>query len=148
MRETTRARHVVKQQESVLIHDIPSAILQHDLIAEHPEIEFGDRVFLFTGRMKWGPRSKAEALVQKLGGRPAPSKTVSDKIDYLVLGEDAKAGWTHLLNGGKLTSAFQKRLQNPNGRLRIILETDFISEANRWAETHIEEPEHRAMLGQ
>lgn len=135
VRESNRARNVVRQLESGQFRDIPSAILEHDLIAENPEIEFDNKVFLFTGKMKWGLRSQAEAMIQRLGGKAAPSKSVTDTVDYLVLGEDMEKGWTSLVGGGKLTSAFQRRLLNPNGRLKIILETDFISEANRRIET-------------
>ena len=93
-------------------------------------VEFENRVFLFTGKMKWGARSKAQALVQQLGGRLAKSKAVSREVNYLVLGEDREAGWTSLLAGGKLTDAFKRRLINHDLPLRIILETDFIHSAN------------------
>jgi hypothetical protein len=102
-------------------------ILDYELIEEHPNIQFLDHVFLFTGKMSWGTRPLAEIEIVKRGGIMSKSTTVWENLDYLVLGEDKDKGWTSLLNGGKLTKAFIKRLKEPLSKFRIIREEDFIA---------------------
>ncbi len=65
--------------------------------------------FLFTGSLSMLKRSDAEALVEKSGGKILGS--VSSKLNYLVVGEDA---------GSKLEKA--KKIQS----IKIISEDDFI----------------------
>ena len=38
------------------------------------------------------------------------------------------------LSGNKLTQAIRKKIANPNGRLQIVLETDFIAALNKLRE--------------
>jgi DNA polymerase III epsilon subunit-like protein len=112
------------------VADVPKLMLERGLVEESHTVEFENRIFLFTGKMKWGARSKVQALVQKLGGRLAKSKAVSREVNYLILGEDHEAGWTTLLGGGKLIGALKQRLLYPESRLRLVLETDFVHSAN------------------
>jgi DNA polymerase III epsilon subunit-like protein len=111
-------------------YPLPDLIRDFDLIAEDPIVYFQDRVFLFTGKMKWGTRPDAERLVAGRGGSVSKSKTVSSSIDYLVLGEDLEAGWTKLLHGGKLVQAFLKKLKGAKASFQIILEDDFVHALN------------------
>ena len=109
---------------------LPDLILDFDLIEEEPAVYFKDRSFLFTGKMKWGTRPQAERIITSRGGRVCKAKTVVGEVDYLVLGEDLGAGWTTLLQGGKLVHAFLKKLRNPETSFRIITEDDFVHALN------------------
>jgi DNA ligase (NAD+) len=70
---------------------------------------FSGQTFLFTGTLNKLKRSEAEALVEKNGGKIMGS--VSNKLNYLVVGEDA---------GSKLEKA--KKLVT----VHIISEEEFI----------------------
>jgi NAD-dependent DNA ligase len=131
---TAATRTLLDRIDQGQIRDIPSMILDHNIMPEHPDIHFHDAIFLFTGKMAWGPRSKAEELVLELGGQLAKSKSVTDELDYLVLGEDQEQGWMGRLSGNKLTQAVRKKIASPNGKLQIILETDFIAAINKLRE--------------
>jgi len=137
LREDRARQYLLDRIDSSGIENLPSLILERNLIAESPEIQISGKVFLFTGKMAWGSRSKAQRFAQEYGGRLAKSKSVSGGVDYLVLGEDRQRGWTHLLNGGKLTQAFRKKITEPDGRLNLILETDFIGAVNAISERSI-----------
>jgi DNA polymerase III epsilon subunit-like protein len=108
-------------------YPIPSLLLDHDLIDEDPSIEFVGKTFLFTGKMAWGTRPKATALINERGGSVSKSKAITKDIDYFVLGEDKEKGWTSLIHGGKLTKAFLKRFKEPHLKYRIVREEDFIA---------------------
>ena len=107
-------------------YPLPKLISDFELIEEDPAIYFKNRVFQFTGKMKWGSRTEACATVKKKGGGVSLAKQLAPETDYLVLGEDLEAGWTRLLKGGKLTNAFLKKIKGVS-TFRIILEKDFIS---------------------
>jgi len=109
------------------LYPIPSLIIDYNLIEEEPAIQFEGKRFLFTGKMAWGSRATAATIIQERGGMVSDSNTISRELDYLVLGEDAEKGWTALLNGGKLTQAFLKRVKDPTLPLRIVREEDFIA---------------------
>ena len=69
-----------------------------------------DQTFLFTGTLSHMTRSAAEALVEQNGGKILGS--VSSKLNYLVVGEDA---------GSKLEKA--KKINT----VRILTEVEFIT---------------------
>ncbi len=75
---------------------------------------FSGLTFLFTGTLNHLKRSEAEALVELNGGKIVGS--VSSKLHYLVVGEDA---------GSKLEKA--KKI----GTVKIISENEFLQMANR-----------------
>ena len=68
---------------------------------------FKGKIFVLTGTLEKYTRSKAEEIIEKLGGRVSAS--VSKKTDYVLAGEEA---------GSKLDKA-QKL------GVKIISETDF-----------------------
>jgi len=72
-----------------------------------------EQTFLFTGTLNKLKRSDAEEMVEKNGGKIASS--VSSKLNYLVVGEDA---------GGKLEKA--KKINT----IKIISEDEFLSLIN------------------
>jgi len=125
-REEKKRKEVVKRVHEN-IHSIPSLINEHELIEEEHDIIFMGRKFLFTGKMAFGLRSQAQKEVQLRGGLIPTSKHLSNDIDYLILGEDKEAGWTRLLHGGKLTSAFLNKFQYPSSKLHIVREEAFRS---------------------
>jgi DNA polymerase III epsilon subunit-like protein len=127
-RRIAQAKREENKREAILEtafqndQSIPVLILEHELIDEEHDISFAGRKFLFTGTLAMGPRSKACQEIQIRGGITPTSKFLGEDIDYLVLGEDKERGWTHLLQGSKLGSAFLKKFKNPKSKLRIIRE--------------------------
>jgi DNA polymerase III epsilon subunit-like protein len=120
--EEARQRFIMDVQTGS--YPLPKLINDFDLIEEEPVVCFKDRVFLFTGKMKWGSRSKAGLAVEKMGGKVSMAKQLSLETDYLVLGEDPEDGWTRRVS--KLTQAFLRKLKGTNPSFRIILEKDFV----------------------
>lgn len=106
-------------------YPLPKLINDFELLEEEPVIYFKDRVFQFTGKMKWGSRTEVGKVVAERGGRVSMAKQLALETDYLVLGEDIESGWTKRV--AKLTQAFLRKLKSQNSSFRIILETDFIS---------------------
>jgi DNA polymerase III epsilon subunit-like protein len=101
-------------------------IHQQGLIDERPIINFRGHCFLFTGKLAMGARAAAQSAVIARGGLLAKSKSVSNVVDYLVLGAE---NWRELEHGGKLTSAVIRRLKGlPNPIL--LLEEDFVAAIN------------------
>jgi len=111
-------------------YSMPSLILDHDLIEEHPNIKFEGSTFLFTGKMTWGSRPLVTKLIEERGGTVSQSKTITKDIDYFVLGEDNEKGWLSLIEGRKLKKAFLKRIQEPDLVYHIVREEDFIASLN------------------
>ncbi len=72
-------------------------------------LEFIGNTFLFTGKLNVLTRTKAEELVEKLGGINA--RGVNKKLNYLVVGEDA---------GSKLEKA--KKIET----IKILTEKEFL----------------------
>ena len=120
--EEARQRFIMDVQTGN--YPLPKLINDFDLIEEEPLVCFKARVFLFTGKMKWGSRSKAGLAVEKMGGKVSMAKQLSLETDYLVLGEDPEEGWTRRV--AKLTQAFLRKLKGTNPSFRIILEKDFV----------------------
>jgi hypothetical protein len=108
------------------VPDVPNFLRSRGFVSSGPEINFQGRTFLFTGKMVWGSRPNATRLVESLGGVVSTSKTITPRIDYLVLGEDAEKGWTALLHGGKLVEAVCRKIVDEQCGLCIVLESDFI----------------------
>ena len=70
--------------------------------------KFSGKTFLFTGKLQRFKRDEIKDLIESLGGTNVSS--VSKKLDYLIVGEDA---------GSKLTKA--KEL----GTITILTEDEF-----------------------
>lgn len=69
-----------------------------------PLIRHSNSFFCFTGKLFWGKRSEAEDLVVKLGGGICG---VSNKLNYLVLGEIGSRDWLHSTHGLKIKRALE-----------------------------------------
>ena len=74
---------------------------------------FSGKTFLFTGKLEHFGRSEIKDVVEKLGGTNLGS--VSKKLDFLIVGEDA---------GSKLEKA------QALGTVKIISEKDFFDMIN------------------
>lgn len=108
----------------------PKIIAEYEFIEDEPEIEFEEKHFLFTGKLKWGVRKNVLELVESLGGIPETSKSINQRINYLILGEDEKRGWTSHIFGGKLNTAFIAKFENPDRDFHLVLEEDFFAAIN------------------
>lgn len=84
-----------------------------------PELEWFDRVFLFTGVMAYGPRKDCEALVIERGG--VIGNSVSKKVHFLVVGSIGNEQWLHSAYGTKIKKAVE--LRNSGAPIAIISET-------------------------
>lgn len=83
-----------------------------------PDIEWMDRVFLFTGTMAYGPRKECEALVIERGGLIGSS--VSKKVHYLVIGSVGNEQWLHSSYGTKIKKAVE--IREAGSRIALISE--------------------------
>lgn len=83
-----------------------------------PELDWLDRVFLFTGIMAHGPRKDCESLVIERGG--VIGNSVSKKIHFLVVGSIGNEQWLHSAYGAKIKKAVE--LRNSGVPIAIISE--------------------------
>jgi len=84
-----------------------------------PELDWLDRVFLFTGIMAYGPRKDCESLVTERGG--VIGNSVSKKVHFLVVGSIGNEQWLHSSYGTKIKKAVE--LRNSGVPIAIISET-------------------------
>ncbi|MCD7039991.1 BRCT domain-containing protein [Pseudomonas sp. MAFF 311095] len=83
-----------------------------------PELDWLDRVFLFTGVMAYGPRKDCESLVIERGG--VIGNSVSKKVHFLVVGSIGNEQWLHSAYGTKIKKAVE--LRNSGAPIAIISE--------------------------
>ncbi len=118
-------------------HEVATSLLYNaGILTENPDVVIENHTFLFTGKMAWGSRSHAGALLTKCRGILSASKYISKKIDYLVLGEDPEKGW-HKVLGGKFSHALQIKMLEDGSELSIILESDFVGAINKLHEVQL-----------
>lgn len=86
-----------------------------------PEITFEGSSFCFTGESNHYTRSEFEKLVTKLGGKAVGS--VSQKLNYLVIGSEGNKCWAYACYGRKVEKAVELRKEGV--RLLIVHENDF-----------------------
>jgi len=86
-----------------------------------PEIIFENSVFCFTGASNRYRRSQFEELVEQLGGVPVSS--VTNKLNYLVIGSEGNPCWAFACYGRKVEKAVELRKQG--ARILIVHENDF-----------------------
>ena len=84
-----------------------------------PDLEWLNRVFLFTGVMAYGPRKDCESLVLQRGG--VIGNSVSKKVHFLVVGSIGNEQWLHSSYGTKIKKAVE--LRNSGAPIAIISET-------------------------
>lgn len=83
-----------------------------------PDLDWLNRVFLFTGIMAYGPRKDCESLVVERGG--VIGNSVSKKIHFLVVGSVGNDQWLHSSYGTKIKKAVE--LRNSGVPIAIISE--------------------------
>ena len=123
----------------------PKIISEYEFISDEPQIDFEGKNFLFTGKLKWGVRKKAQELVETLGGNAKKEKSVN-LVNYLILGEDKEMGWTRLIYGGKLHAAFMIKFENPDRDFHIVLEEDFFAAVNDYQSRNGSNPAKRKKI--
>ena len=72
-----------------------------------PDISFFGKRFLFTGTCAYGTRQECQVEVEKRGG--INEKSVTKRLDYLVLGTYVTSSWKHENYGNKIEKAMQYR---------------------------------------
>jgi len=82
-------------------------------------------VFLFTGKLCFGPRKKAEEAVLSLGGQLARSKSVTYNLNYLVCGDLGNVNFRQSRYGNKIAKALELRDEKESG-LYIVQESAFV----------------------
>lgn len=93
------------------------------ICARHPEIEFKDHLFCFTGESYRADRSEMRNEIERLGGYFRTS--ISKKTDYLVVGSAGNPCWVYSGYGRKIEAAIE--LRKEGAKIQIINEKDFWS---------------------
>lgn len=105
--------------------NIPSAYdLTMDVTAkiDPSSVVFKESLFCFTGKLRFGPRTKAHAETIKRGGRT--TSDISPKICYLVCGDLGSRDWSQSSFGEKIREALT--LQTKGANLLIISEETWV----------------------
>lgn len=88
----------------------------------NPLIEFKDKQFCFTGISKNFKRKDLEEKINKLGG--IYRDNITQKTDYLIIGEDSNPCWAYSCYGRKVEKAVNMRKEG--SKISIVKEIDFI----------------------
>lgn len=72
-----------------------------------PNIDFDGKTFCVTGVLKSGIRAELENLISDLGG--IPTKSVTKKTDYLIVGDNGNQAWAFACYGRKVEKALEMR---------------------------------------
>ncbi|MEY4243968.1 MAG: hypothetical protein RLZZ245_1553 [Verrucomicrobiota bacterium] len=94
-----------------------------------PEIEFGGKSFMFTGKFTFGDRSACQGAIESCGGKAPDTKTVVPEIDYLVIGTDGSKAWKMGAYGNKIEKAIL--LRRERGTPAIISENHWVQALGR-----------------
>ena len=93
------------------------------LFDDNPRIDFNGKIFMFTGKLQFGKRKKAENEVISRGG--LISKGSFDKLNYLVVGIEGNEQWKYSRYGAKIEKVLNFKKEG-RVKTRIIKESDFI----------------------
>jgi NAD-dependent DNA ligase len=93
------------------------------IFTENPKIIITNNCFLFTGKLQFGKRSKAENAVIQNGG--VCCERYTHAVDYLVVGELGQEAWKYSRYGNKI-EACMKAKSNGLAKTDIVREDDFI----------------------
>lgn len=117
--EETLADGVIDEDERADLHDTLNRLTANDfelgevlksttlpLCDPAPDILFAARRFCFTGTFTFGKRKDCEAAVADRG---ATTGTLTQKTDFLVIGEYASDAWIHSSYGRKIEKAVDMR---------------------------------------
>jgi NAD-dependent DNA ligase len=92
------------------------------LDSPQPKVNFQGSVFCVTGKFAYGPRKEVEKIIIERGGKLSGSVTQS--IDYLVIGTFSSRDWLHSSYGRKIEKAVEYR--GAGFSLVILSEDQFI----------------------
>lgn len=95
------------------------------LCAPAPTVTFDGSVFLFTGTFAFGTRRDCQSALEALGGNLG--KSVTKKLDYLVIGSYVTDSWAHESFGRKIEKAMAYR--DDGVPLHIISESHWVEAA-------------------
>jgi NAD-dependent DNA ligase len=87
-----------------------------------PEIELNGKTFCITGVLKSGNRASLEKIISNLGG--IPTKNLTKKTDYLIIGDNGNPAWAFACYGRKVEKALDLRKNGHN--ISLVHEFDFI----------------------
>lgn len=87
-----------------------------------PNIKIEGKTFCVTGVLKSGNRSELEKLISDLGG--IPTRTVTKKTDYLIVGDNGNPAWAFACYGRKVEKALDMRKSGHT--ISLIHEFDFM----------------------
>jgi len=93
------------------------------VFTENPNIEFRGKTFMFTGKLQFGKRQKAEDEVLRRGG--VVSLSGFKDLDYLVVGIEGNEQWKYSRYGSKIEKVMNLKEKNEIST-SIIKESDFI----------------------
>lgn len=74
-----------------------------------PELVFEGHLWVFTGKMAFGPRKVCEMQIRARGGDCG--STITQKTNYLVIGTIGSRDWYHTTHGWKIEQAVSLREQ-------------------------------------
>lgn len=117
----TRSSYNINENE---IKDLQSRYTVSGICAVCPEIIFEDKTFSFTGTSSRAKRKEIAETITSLGG--IFNNNVTQKTDYLIVGDDGNPCWAFSCYGRKVEKAIELR---KNGHSIIIVhENDFWDE--------------------
>ena len=88
----------------------------------NPDIDIDGKTFCVTGVLKSGNRASLEKQISDLGG--IPTKTLTKKTDYLIVGDNGNSAWAFACYGRKVEKALEMR--KGGHTILLIHEFDFI----------------------
>ena len=88
----------------------------------NPDVYIDGKTFCVTGILKSGNRKEIENMISDLGG--IPTKTVTKKTDYLIVGDNGNQAWAFACYGRKVEKAL--RLRKNGHTICLIHEYDFM----------------------
>jgi NAD-dependent DNA ligase len=86
-----------------------------------PQVVFQGKTFGFTGSSSKCSRNDFAEIVERLGGIVA--RSVSKKLDYLIIGADGNPCWAYACYGRKVEMAVT--LRKAGARILLVHENDF-----------------------
>ena len=101
-------------------HDRP---IISGIFDENPIIKFRNKSFMFTGKLQFGSRKKAENEVMIRGGAVVGNGFMD--LDYLVVGIEGNESWKYGRYGSKIEKVMKLKTEN-RITTSIVTEYDFI----------------------
>ena len=86
---------------------------------------FPDRVFVFTGKLRFGPRLKAQEAVTLRGGIASTATKITKNVNFLVCGDLGSVNYRQSRFGNKISKAIEAR-DSSRQDLYIVQESAFV----------------------